>query len=99
MWIKFYGKIIRKWIGILKIVMVYIIKKKYFVYINLYLFYNVWIVVFKLININKIVKWDIMEYMFWIIFIFIFCIYIDKVNVFFICKMINFKILKYIICK
>lgn len=77
MWIKFYGKIIRKWIGILKIVMVYIIKKKYFVYINLYLFYNVWIVVFKLININKIVKWDIMEYMFWIIFIFIFCIYIE----------------------
>lgn len=44
--------------------MVYIIKKKIFVYINLFLFYNVWIVVFKLININKIVKWDIMEYMF-----------------------------------
>lgn len=56
--------------------MVYIIKKKIFVYINLFLFYNVWIVVFKLININKIVKWDIMEYMFQLNNIYIYFLYL-----------------------
>lgn len=38
-------------------------QKKIFVYINLPSSHNVLIVAFKLININKTVKWDIMEHM------------------------------------
>lgn len=77
MWIKFHGKTTHKWTGILKTAMVHTTKKKYFVYINLHSSHNVWIVAFKLININKTVKWGIMEHMPWTTFTPTPCIYTE----------------------